>query len=113
MPEEDENPNRILADIIVSKKVGGLHLRRVGEILIAREEMNHWLYATGHRELSADELSEIVEQVSELEEAYIRAWREGENAERQWWLSTGLPRLDTALREAAEYFSEIGRRQKN
>ncbi|MFJ9713972.1 hypothetical protein [Streptomyces sp. NPDC101234] len=30
---EEENPNKILAEIIVSKKVGGLHLRRVGETL--------------------------------------------------------------------------------
>ncbi|MFI6546308.1 hypothetical protein ACIBO9_23985 [Streptomyces prunicolor] len=109
MPEE-ENPNQILAEIIVSKKVGGLHLRRVGEILVAREEMNHWLYLNGNRELSTDEYIEIAERVLELEEAYTRAWREGESAERQWWLSVGLARLDTALREAAEYFGEVGRR---
>ncbi|MEV7394568.1 hypothetical protein [Streptomyces sp. NPDC091215] len=107
---EEENPNQILAEIIVSKKVGGLHLRRVGEILVAREEMNHWLYTTGNRELSSEEYIEITERVLELEEVYMRVWRECESAERQWRLSVGLPRLDAALREAAEYFGEIGRK---
>ncbi|MFF1307825.1 hypothetical protein [Streptomyces sp. NPDC058307] len=110
VPEEDENPNQILAEIIVSKKVGGLHLRRVGEILVAREEMNRWLYMTGKQVLSPDEYMRIVERVLELEEAYIRAWRDCESGERQWRLDVGLPRLDTALREAAEYFAGIGRR---
>ncbi|MFF1739194.1 hypothetical protein [Streptomyces mirabilis] len=109
MPE-DENLNQILAEIIVSKKVGGLHLRRVGEILVAREEMNHWLYAIGNRELSSDEYIAIAERVLELEEAYARAWRECESGEQQWRLSVGLARLDAALWEAAEYFGEIGRR---
>jgi hypothetical protein len=110
VPEEGENPNQILAEIIVSKKVGGLHLRRVGEILIAREEMNRWLYMTGKRELSTEEYIGIADRVLELEEAYIRIWRECESGERQWRLSVGLPRLDAGLREAAEYFAEIGRR---
>lgn len=60
MPE-DESPNEILAEIIVSMKVGGLHLRRVGEILVAREEMNHWLHTTGNRELPSEEFIEIAE----------------------------------------------------
>jgi hypothetical protein len=72
--------------------------------------MNRWLYTTGHRELSTDELEEIVERVLELEEPTSG---HGENAERQWWLSEGLSRLDAALREAAEYFAEIGGRQRN
>lgn len=39
----------------------------------------------------------------------MRVWRECASGERQRRLSVGLIRLDTALREAAEYFGEIGR----
>ncbi|MFJ9713971.1 hypothetical protein [Streptomyces sp. NPDC101234] len=72
--------------------------------------MNHWLFTTGNRELSSEEYIQITERVLELEEAYMRVWRECESAERQWWLSAGLPGLDAALREAAEYFGESGRK---
>jgi hypothetical protein len=33
----------MLAEIIVSPKVGGLHLQRVREFLVAREHMNLWM----------------------------------------------------------------------
>ncbi|MFJ9374004.1 hypothetical protein [Streptomyces sp. NPDC101455] len=92
----------------MSDKVGGLHLRRVGELLVAREEMNSWLYETGKRELSSDGFIQITERVLDLEDAYVRAWRECEFGERQWRRTVGLARLDLALKEATEYFREVG-----
>ncbi|MEH0577822.1 MULTISPECIES: hypothetical protein [Streptomyces] len=92
----------------MSEKVGGLHLRRVGELLIAREQMNSWLHEYGNRRLSPDELSEIVERVLELEEAYTQAWRACEAGEQRWRHSEGLVTLERALKQAADYFREFG-----
>ncbi|MET8297581.1 hypothetical protein ABZW02_26505 [Streptomyces sp. NPDC005180] len=101
-------PNQILSEIIASEKVGGLHLRRVGELLVAREQMNSWLQEYGNRGLSAGEFADIAERVLELEDGYAQAWRKCEAGDQRWRHAEGLVELELALKRAVDYFREVG-----
>ncbi|WKD31716.1 hypothetical protein [Streptomyces xanthophaeus] len=96
---------RTLADIMVSANVGAIHLRRVGEVLVARADMDDRILYPGAKGRVSDELlDELMFSVTDVEDAYIRAWQACEEGSAEWRKSEGLAALETALRRAAEYF---------
>lgn len=97
---------RVLAEIIVSPIVGGLHLRRVGELLVAREELNERFLDRGKRKLDS-EFDEMIVQSSELDDEYVRVWRSCQEGTREWRHSEGLPSLALALKQAVDYYRGV------
>jgi hypothetical protein len=104
---EPSPPNRMLSEILVSPSVGGLHLQRVGEFLIARERMNAFLLVPGGSQLGSEEFLGIAERSLEVEEKCLEVWRKCKTKEREWVISVGLVELEKALREAASYFGSV------
>ncbi|MDH6543382.1 hypothetical protein [Streptomyces sp. SPB4] len=103
---------RILADIMVSANVGAIHLRRVGEVLVARANLDDRILNAGAKSRVPDEiLDELMFGVTDVEDAYIRAWQACEAGSPEWRKSEGLSVLDFALRRAADYFLEIADRE--
>ncbi|MEU9006153.1 hypothetical protein [Streptomyces sp. NPDC048551] len=98
---------RVLAEIIISPIVGGLHLRRVGELLVAREELNERFLDRGKRKFSDSEFDEMIVQSSELDDEYVRVWRSCQEGTREWRHSEGLPSLALALKQAADFYRGI------
>ncbi|MEW2484735.1 hypothetical protein [Streptomyces sp. NPDC048411] len=98
---------KVLAEIIVSPRVGGLHLRRVGELLVAREELNERFLDAGRRKFSDAEFDDIVIKSSELDDEYVRVWRACEEATRDWRHSEGLSALAFALKQAADFYRGV------
>lgn len=102
---------RTLADIMVSANVGAIHLRRIGEVLTARADMDERiLFPNGKSQVSGDIVDELMFGVTDVEDAYIRAWQACETGSAEWRRSEGLAALEIALRRAAEYFLEVAAR---
>ncbi|WP_416968496.1 hypothetical protein [Streptomyces sp. 4F14] len=96
---------QVLAEIMLSANVGAIHLRRVGEVLVARAEMDdRILYPGAKSQVSGEFLDELMFGVTDVEEAYIRAWQACEEGSAEWCKSEGLAALEIALQRAAEYF---------
>lgn len=100
--------NRILAEIISSDSVGGIHLQRVGEILIAHERVNTQALqrkaggaSPGRPAIDIDG----IERALELEERYCAIWRLCQERGREWRLAEGLHLLEQSLRETAEHYA--------
>jgi hypothetical protein len=104
---EYRSPNSLVAKILVSEKIGGVHVRRIGELLIAQQNMNDWFLTTGKRSLSIDEHLAVIEKGAALEEKYTAIWRRCESSDQAWLFAEGLPQLDAALKEAAEFFQRV------
>jgi hypothetical protein len=101
------SPHSLVAKILVSEKIGGVHVRRIGELLIARQNMNAWFLTTGKRSLSIDEHVAVIEAGAELEERIAAIWQRCESSDQAWRHSEGLAQLDAALKEAAEFFQRV------
>jgi len=100
--------NRILAEIITSDSVGGIHRQRVGEILIAHEQVNKQALQSkargpypGRPPIDVD----AVERALELEDRYCAVWRMCQERGREWRLAEGLRLLEQSLREMAEHLA--------
>ncbi|GHH81131.1 hypothetical protein GCM10018781_63070 [Kitasatospora indigofera] len=103
---------RVLAEIVVSANVGAVHLRRAGEVLVARAEMNDRILDPGIRSrISGNSLDELLFSIADIEDAYIEAWQACEAGSREWCKAEGLPALDAALKHAAECFHVIASRE--
>jgi hypothetical protein len=96
-----------LAEIITSPYVGGIHVRRVGELLIAREDLSSRLLDDVANRLSDHEFDEIVVRATELDDKYVQVWRACTSGSRQWRHTEGLAALEVALRKAAEYYRRV------
>ena len=104
-----DNPyNGVLAEIITSNMVGGLHLRRVGELLIAREALDNWeLSRRGKpREPQVSDGWEFVEAALAIEDEYCRAWEECKTRDREWRRQEGLSKLASALDTATKFYRD-------
>ncbi|MGW2044765.1 hypothetical protein ACWCPF_06235 [Streptomyces sp. NPDC001858] len=95
---------RTWAEIITSPNVGGRHLRRVGELLIAHQELNARFLDQDKEKIPDDVFDEILEKAAELGDAYVEIWRACGNGTQEWRHTEGLAALDEALRRAAEYY---------
>ncbi|MFJ1578769.1 hypothetical protein [Streptomyces sp. NPDC088182] len=109
MRDGEEHWNAVLADILVSRKVGVVHVKLVGDLLSVTAQLD---MADTRRRGSAFPLDSIIEydeRVTPLEEAYRAAWRAVDAApdrERRW---PELARLRAALADAVEGIAELAR----
>ncbi|WP_405968860.1 hypothetical protein OG613_46550 (plasmid) [Streptomyces sp. NBC_00015] len=98
----------MLAEIVGSANVGAIHLRRVGEVLVARAEMNDRILDPGIKSrISGDFMDRLLFGMADAESAYIEAWRACEAGSSEWRNTDGLMALDVALNRAAEHFRAI------
>ena len=105
MDPEYERYRAALAGVITSDIVGGLHLRRVGELLVARERMNERVLTSGGGvAASRGSDAQFVEAVLEHEERICAAWEACQRGSREWRHETGLDDLADALKAAADLF---------
>lgn len=102
--------NRVLAEIISSDIVGGIHLQRVGEILIAHERVNAQALqrkAAGPSRRKSPIDFDAIERALDLEARYCEVWRMCQERGREWRLAEGLQLLEQSLRETAEHFTSM------
>ncbi|MEW2417718.1 hypothetical protein AB0953_28910 [Streptomyces sp. NPDC046866] len=79
----------------------------MGELLIAREELNERILDAGRRKFSDSEFDVIVIKSSEVDDEYVRVWRACEEATREWRHVDGLPALALALQQAADFYRGV------
>jgi hypothetical protein len=105
--------NRVLAEIISSNIVGGIHIQRVGEILIAHQRVNlqalQQKAGDSPKKLVID--VDAIERALELEDRYCEVWRMCKERGQEWRLAEGLRLLEQSLRETAEYFADMADRE--
>ncbi|MER5931554.1 hypothetical protein [Streptomyces sp. NPDC002054] len=106
MSGQEEHHDAVLAEILLSNRVGTSHIRYVGDIISIRAQLSMGL--NGPAALDLDAYIETTERVLELEGAYRRAWKAvtGEAESKKARLK--LPELESALKNAAEGLREIG-----
>lgn len=103
----DVRHKTVLAEIITSNIVGGLHLQRVGELLIARERMNDRALRRKKDSSASSSGIDFIEEVLALEERYCAAWEACVQGNREWRHEIGLKRLEETLKEATDFFNRI------
>jgi hypothetical protein len=96
----EDHYNAVLAEIIVSSKVGLEHLLLVGEVIVAQARLS--LRIQGEKGISLDGRADLTERVLDLEEAYQRAWRAIPDEFGTEWPVRELRELEDALRDAAK-----------
>jgi hypothetical protein len=106
MDPEHEMYRAALAQIITSDLVGGLHVRRVGELLVAREQWNERVLAGKGQSVSGIMDDQFIETSLMLEEKICAAWYSCRKNDREWRHDIGLKNLADALKEAADFFSQ-------
>ncbi|MGW1377033.1 hypothetical protein ACWD6P_22585 [Streptomyces sp. NPDC002446] len=110
MTGHEEHHDAVLAEILLSKKVGVGHIRLVGDVISTRAQLSMGMQ--GSVGLSLDQHAEIVEVVLDLEDAYRSAWA-GVSAAPDF--EQRIPKLETlerALKDAVEGILEIARQNQ-
>lgn len=108
MDRRDKHHDSVLAEILLSEKVGVAHIRHVGDLISARAQLSMGMQ--GAAGLSFDQRAEIVEAVVELEDSYHLAW---ESVANEPQIEKRIPKLGTlerALLSAVMGVREIARR---
>lgn len=108
MLEQEEHHDTVLAEILLSKRVGLVHIRLVGDVISARAQLS--MVLQGRLGLSFDQRAEIVEEVIGLEDAYREAWLKVTSASYPQKRTEYLAALERALRNAVEGIFGILRR---
>ncbi|MFE4821530.1 hypothetical protein ACFRFU_34825 [Streptomyces sp. NPDC056704] len=72
MAWQGEHHDAVLAEMLLSEKVGVVHVRHVGDLISVRAQLSMGMQ--GAVGLSFDQRAEITEAVLELEDAYRLAW---------------------------------------
>ncbi|WP_406274970.1 hypothetical protein OH779_40585 [Actinacidiphila glaucinigra] len=98
----------MLADILLSEKVGVAHIRYVGDLISARAQLSMGMQ--GPVGLSFDQRADIVEAVIELEDSCRLAWESVTSEPRFEYRVPKLETLESALADAVKGIREIARR---
>ncbi|MER0480419.1 hypothetical protein ABR737_19105 [Streptomyces sp. Edi2] len=107
---EEVKPNEVLAEIILSKKVGTSHVRLAGDLISVDAQLSMAAVESGG--LPLEQMADIAEAVLPLEEAFIQAWEEV-NSEPGFEESfPKLKELERVLRNAVEGIIEIAQRHQ-
>ncbi|MFE7229821.1 hypothetical protein ACWCRF_04025 [Streptomyces sp. NPDC002405] len=107
MTEEQEHRNAVLAEILLSRKVGVAHTRLVGDLISVQAQLSMGMQ--GRAGLSLDARVGIVEAVLPLEEAYHSAWRAVAAAPDIERRVPELRRLQASLTDAVEGVVAVAR----
>jgi hypothetical protein len=105
---QEEHHDAVLAEILLSERVGLAHIRLVGDVISTRAQLSMLLQ--GRVGLSFDQRAELVEEVLDLEDAYRDAWQKVSSGSYAQNRVEYLAALDHALRAAAEGMASIIRR---
>ena len=110
MDPEHELYRLTLAQIIASDLVGGLHLRRVGELLIATERWNERVLAGKRQRQGVSRMmdDQFVETSITLERKICEVWYSCRRSNFESLHSIGLKKLADALKEAADFYDRAG-----
>ncbi|MFF8189705.1 hypothetical protein ACF05L_02205 [Streptomyces bobili] len=101
MLDGEEHWNAMPAEILLSRKVGALHVKLVGDLISATAQVD--LAARSRRPgFTLDGIVDYEEQVGPLEAAYRAAWQAVEAAPDRERRVPELDRLATALTAAVE-----------
>ncbi|MCL7377224.1 hypothetical protein [Streptomyces sp. 35G-GA-8] len=111
MLDGEEHWNRVLADILLSRKIGTIHVKLVGDLISVTAQLDMAAIRSRRPALALDEIIEYDEKIGPLEEAYQEAWQAVQAApdrERRW---PELRKLEAALTAAVEGIADFARRQ--
>ena len=103
--EQEEHHDAVLAEILLSKRVGLAHIRLVGDVISTRAQLS--LRMLGRLGLSFDQRAELVEEVLGLEDSYRDAWQKVTSDAYVQHRAEHLIALEAALRAAVEGMSSI------
>ncbi|WP_446038219.1 hypothetical protein [Streptomyces sp. SID1121] len=107
----EEHPNAVLADILVSRKVGPIHAKLVGDLVSVTGQLDMAASTSSRPGVSPDTVIEYDEKITPLEEAYQAAWRAVEAAPDRERRAPELQRLTAALTAAVEGMVDFAREQ--
>jgi hypothetical protein len=105
---QEDHYDAVLAEILLSNRVGLAHIRLVGDVISTRAQLS--LLLQGRVGLSFDQRAELVEEVLDLEDAYRDAWKNVSSDSYDQNRVEYLAALDRALKAAVEGISVIVRR---
>ncbi|MGW1785606.1 hypothetical protein ACWCQQ_41970 [Streptomyces sp. NPDC002143] len=110
MLDGEEHWNKVLADILLSRKIGAAHVKLVGDLISVTAQLD--MAAQRRRPAFAlDDIIDYDEKVRPLEEAYQAAWRAVEAAPDRERRDPELDRLRAALGDAVEGIADLARRR--
>ncbi|MFF7363229.1 hypothetical protein [Streptomyces sp. NPDC008125] len=110
MPDGDEHWNAVLADMLVSMKLGTGHVKLVGDLISVTAQLDMAARPRRHP-FALDSLIEYDEKIGPLEDEYRAAWqavRAEPDRERR---APGLQRLLVALEAAVQGTVDFARKQ--
>ncbi|MFE9613283.1 hypothetical protein [Streptomyces sp. NPDC006012] len=111
MLDGEEHWNAVLADILLSRKIGVAHVRLVGDLISVTAQLDMATVRSRRPALSLDEIIAYDERVGPLEEAYRAAWRAVDAAPDRERRRPELDRLRVALADAVEGIAELARQR--
>ncbi|MFC8718802.1 hypothetical protein [Kitasatospora sp. NPDC057198] len=101
MPDEEEHWAKLLAEILLSPKIGVAHVKLVGDLISVTSQVD-MAAQRRHPGFPLDEIVEYDEMLSPLEDAYQAAWRAVDAAPDRARRAPELQRLSSALAAAVE-----------
>ncbi|MEV0191729.1 hypothetical protein AB0I39_24735 [Kitasatospora purpeofusca] len=108
MSWNDEHHDAVLADILLSRKVGVAHIRHLGDLISARAQLSMGMQ--GPVGLTFARRADIVEEVLGLEDAYRSAWADVSAESNIDRLIPKLEKLEHSIEGAVRGVREIARR---
>ncbi|MEU5256309.1 hypothetical protein [Streptomyces longwoodensis] len=110
MLDGEEHWNAVLAEILLSRRIGALHAKLVGDLISVTAQLD--LAARSRRPVVAlDKIIEYEEQIGPLEGAYQAAWQTVQAAPDGARRAAELDRLAATLTAAIEAVADFARQQ--
>ncbi|MFJ6380888.1 hypothetical protein ACIQI7_12945 [Kitasatospora sp. NPDC092039] len=104
----DEHHDAVLADILLSRKIGVAHIRHLGDLISVRAQLSMGMQ--GPVGLTFARRAEIIEEVLELEDAYRSAWAAVAAESNIDQLIPKLEELEHSMESVVRGVREVARR---
>ncbi|MFE4172580.1 hypothetical protein ACFRR7_11030 [Streptomyces sp. NPDC056909] len=111
MLDGEEHWNAVLAEILLSRKIGALHVKLVGDLISVTAQLDIAAARSRGSAFGLDQIIEYDEKVGPLEKAYQEAWQAVQAAPDRERRRPELKRLSDALTAAVEGFADFARQQ--
>ncbi|MFJ4786310.1 hypothetical protein [Streptomyces sp. NPDC088794] len=111
MLDREEHWNAVLAEILLSRKVGTAHVKLVGDLISVTAQLDMADVQSSRPALALDSLIAYDEKMGPLEEAYKAAWQAVQAAPDRERRVPELRRLGEALAAAVEGIADFARQQ--